>query len=292
MTKKAKNRIVTIVALLLLAVAIFLIVQLMMGDDSILFGSEKTEIPTQNNPTVPYVQDEPVLSDVDSKYLWEYGWQEIEKERPSEMPEETTADKSEKTTYNGLLIYNEDNQTGTTAASSGSDGVYEIMTGTNGEVLTDVSGEFVTVPVEPTSEKASAEPTSAFIGNGLVKSGGHKAAGITDGEKLTCMKVYLDDKYDISSRSVMTLTLKENGRSAKTYTYNLLDGTCSLSVTGKYSGMAAVTTENGCTVVTLTIPEAVRPDAKDVTALSAKSTYNTFKDSNGVRLGEFNVSVL
>lgn len=161
MTKKVKNRIVTVLALLLLAVAVFLIIQLILGDNGLLLGNDRTEISTQEAVTAPFSQYDHASSDVDSKYLWEYGWQEVEKEKPSEVPEETTTKAKEEADYNGLLIYNDEQQTAHKTTLPQADGVYEIVTGPDGEVVTDSSGDFVTKPAEPTTETQTAESTSA-----------------------------------------------------------------------------------------------------------------------------------
>ena len=180
MTKKVKNRIVTVIALLLLAVAVFLVIQLMMGDESLLFGSDKTETSAQEFVTAPLSQYDSGSADVDSKYLWEYGWQKVEKEKPSEVPEETTTKAKENTTYNGLLTYNDEPQTAQKTTLPQADGVYEIVTGANGEVLTDSAGDFVTKPAEPTTEKGTEEPTASDNEENTTADSTRARAGIFD----------------------------------------------------------------------------------------------------------------
>ncbi len=75
MTRRTKNRIVTVAALLLIAVAVFLAVQLMLGNEG-MFASTPEETQTQEETTaVPVTDNETTVSasDVDSKFLWEYG---------------------------------------------------------------------------------------------------------------------------------------------------------------------------------------------------------------------------
>ena len=88
MTKRTKNRIVTLVALSLIAVAVFLAVQLMLGNEG-MFADKPEETYTQPTTvfSVPETESETADSDIDSKYLWEYGGQKISHEQPSESPE-------------------------------------------------------------------------------------------------------------------------------------------------------------------------------------------------------------
>lgn len=181
MTKTVKNRIVTVLALLLLAVAVFLVIQLIMGDEGLLLGGDKAEITTQETvTTVPPSRYDHAAADVDSKYLWEYGWQEVEKEKPSEVPEETTTKAKDEVNYDGLLIYNDEQQTTQQTTLPQADGVYEIATGANGEVLTDSAGEFVTKPAEPTTEAVTGETTASDSEVNTTASSSRTRSGIFD----------------------------------------------------------------------------------------------------------------
>ena len=86
MTKQTKNKVVTVIAILLLAVAAFLTVQLFIGDDSTGTESEnQTQVPlTTVTTTVPATeQTDPVtqenetegydVTSAELKYLWDYG---------------------------------------------------------------------------------------------------------------------------------------------------------------------------------------------------------------------------
>ena len=88
MTKRTKNRIVTVAALLLIAVAFFLAVQLTLGNEGLFADKpEETQAQTvQEENTQPVTEYETADSDVDSKYLWEYGSQKISQEKPSAVP--------------------------------------------------------------------------------------------------------------------------------------------------------------------------------------------------------------
>ncbi len=82
MTKQTKNKIVTVVAILLLAVAVFLTVQLFIGDDSTepetqaaqttvataVPETEYSESETQGDET-----EEMSETSASVKYLWDYG---------------------------------------------------------------------------------------------------------------------------------------------------------------------------------------------------------------------------
>ena len=137
------------------------------------------------------------------------------------------------------------------------------------------------------------EATTAAVGD-REEGASTWAQGFSDGERYVRMKIYIDGEYDITRSSVMTMTLREkSGLIAipDTLTYNLYKGTCSLSPTKKYNEMAYVTKTGGQTVVTLIIPEEARPLVSDTTSFKANSTISTFRDSSGVTLAEFSVSV-
>lgn len=336
MSGKTKNTVITVVALVLIAVALFLGIQLVLGEEGVLFGEGKTEPHTEEATTQPTTAYQGLIPIVKSKYLWEYGWQQIANERPSEIPkEEEPASLEEVTTVYVPQTYYEPvtNWRGDTVTDEFGSEVTEvrtvprtetfteIITGEDGEALTDEAGNIVTevhtqivtttqAPIPVTDENGEAitdeagnvvtetttlPQTTGIVSGNSTGSGKQWAQGIVDGKKYVYMKVYLDGEYTINSRSVMTMTVREKGgfvSMPETFTYNLSSGTCSVSPTKKYEQMAYVKTDNGQTVVTLMIPEDVRPDIDKTTAFSAKSTYSTFRDVNGEKLPEFTVTVL
>lgn len=165
------------------------------------------------------------------------------------------------------------------------------VTDANGENITDENGAFVT-EVPTTAPPVEEGPTTAAVGS-RPEGANVWAQGMSDGEKYTTMKIYIDGEYDIKSSSVMTLTLREKSglvNMPDTLTYNLSKGTCSLSPTKKQNDMAYVTQSAGQTIVTLIIPEEARPAVSNTTTFRAKSTLSTF-NSGGEYLDEFTVSV-
>lgn len=165
------------------------------------------------------------------------------------------------------------------------------VTDENGENITDENGEPVTEELT-TSPPITMGPTTAVVGS-KPEDSNIWAQGISDGEKYTSMKIYIDGEYDIKSSSVMTLTLRENTGLVNipdTLTYNLSKGTCNVSPTKKHSDMAYVTKSGGQTIVTLLIPEESRPFVADTTTFRAKSTLSTFSQGRDY-LDEFTVSV-
>lgn len=186
-------------------------------------------------------------------------------------------------------LYSEEVTVTTTAAP-------EYITDENGEYITGENGEILTE--EPTAaliDEASTEVprTEATVG-GRPEGSSQWAQAVSDGDKYTRVKVYIDGEYTVDKSSVMTVTVREkNGliNVPDTLTYNLYKGTCSVSPTKKHEGMAFVTTSGGQTIVTLIIPDEARPSVANTTALSAKSTISTFKDAYGVDIDDFSVSV-
>lgn len=167
----------------------------------------------------------------------------------------------------------------------------EYVTDENGENITDENGEPMTEEVT-TVPPVTTGPTTAVVGS-KPENANVWAQGMSDGEKYTSMKIYIDGEYDIKSSSVMTLTLRENSGIVNipdTLTYNLSKGTCNVSPTNKHSGMAYVTKSGGQTIVTLIIPEEARPLVADTTTFRAKSTLSTFSQGRDY-LEEFTVTV-
>ncbi len=77
MTKQTKNKIVTVVAILLLAVAIFLTIQLIIGEDgeaseTEAFSLSETE-PITTAVNQPETESTATKVTASAKYLWEYG---------------------------------------------------------------------------------------------------------------------------------------------------------------------------------------------------------------------------
>ncbi len=172
MSKSAKNKIVAVFAVFLIAVAVGLSVLLLMGDenepelpsDEILGLENTTAFPT-------FQQDNAGLAlQVDSKYLWEYGHQHISNERPVEL----NTKKEETTTYKSVLelytyVQEVTNESGEKVTDESGNAVTEVgtlsnikvftefvtdengekVTGEDGEPITEVRSEFVTQPPKP-----------------------------------------------------------------------------------------------------------------------------------------------
>ena len=127
MTKKAKNRTITVVALTFSVVATVLSIKL-LTDDSFLSTDPGDSVLTPEQVTEPGTEVyDGLIPVVESKYLWEYGWQQIASDKPKEIPttkkDETvslTAERAEPSTY------------------------YEVVTNWRGEPVTDEDGKAVT----------------------------------------------------------------------------------------------------------------------------------------------------
>lgn len=338
MSKPVNNKPVAAAAIILLALAVILSVLLLAEDDAQV-GTQQTqpqETTTQSTTAETTTQYQGLIPVVQTKFLWQYGSQQIALEKPVEISTEEEESSTEApsttqyvpetyyevvTNWKGEAVTGEDGSEVTEIRTKPQTTVYtefvtneygENVTDENGELVTELRSEVVTTappPVYVTGENGEqltdeygnavteqgttvAESTTAAVGNNSGES--RWAQGFSDGEKYVRMKIYIDGEYDITRSSVMTLTLREKSGMISlpdTLTYNLYKGTCSLSPTKKYNEMAYVTKTGGQTVVTLIIPEEARPLVSQTTTFKANSTISTFRDSNGMNLDEFSVSV-
>lgn len=337
MSKPVNNKVIGASAIILLLLAVVLSVLLLTDDGQSSASENKTQTPAQSTTAEPTTQYTGLIPVVQSKYLWQYGSQQIASQRPVEIstePEESSGEISTEyvyvpetyyeviTNWKGEAVTGEDGSEVTEIRTKPQTTVYtEVITNENGEAVTDENGDVVTEvysevvttappPVYVTGENGEqltdengeavtelgttvVEKTTAAVGSN--DEGAEKwAQGFSDGERYVRMKIYIDGEYDITRSSVMTMTLREKSGLISipdTLTYNLYKGTCSLSPTKKYEEMAYVTKTGGQTVVTLIIPEEARPLVSETTSFKANSTISTFRDANGVNLGEFSVSV-
>lgn len=191
----------------------------------------------------------------DAMYLWQYSLDEIASEIPLLLSEITT---EETTALSEIVLIpiTEENSSGT---SSGAD-------------------------VQPTSQ-----PAAATVSPELSVS----AQGITSEGKYTGMRIYINGEYRASTLGLLTVRIKERGFLADQHklTYNLYDGECTVDEDGsKHKHMASVTTSGGKTIVTVWFPNTLWMAVRDVSALTAESSYSLFRDKNGQRLEVFNVS--
>lgn len=339
MSKSDKNKIVAVMAILLIGVAVALSVLLLMeeGDEPALPSDDVIPTPEQMEDLPTFNQGNSGLAlQVDSKYLWEYGGQRVSSDRPNELntKKETTTYKSvlelmtvvqEVTNASGEKVTDQDGNAVTEIGTLANIKYYpeyitdangEKVTGEDGEPVTEMRSEYITKAPEPvyvtdangenitdengdlvteiptTAAPVPQGPTTAVVGS-RPEGSNVWAQGMSDGEKYTTMKIYIDGEYDVKSSSVMTLTLREKSGLVSipdTLTYNLSKGTCNVSPTKKHGDMAYVTKSGGQTIVTLIIPEDARPSVDNTTTFRAKSTLSTF-NSGGDYLDEFTVSV-
>lgn len=84
MTKQTKNKIVTVMAILLLSVAVFLTILLFIGDDGAESETKTQAAPTTVTTTVPSTEytgsvtqeaetENSIATSAEAKYLWDYG---------------------------------------------------------------------------------------------------------------------------------------------------------------------------------------------------------------------------
>lgn len=333
MSANAKSKIIVALAVSLLALAAFLTVQLLVDENGSLFERELEleDITTQPPEIISADSSGGLTPYVTGKYLWEFGWQQISADKPIKAEKETTT-AEETTTVREPETYVEyvTNWKGERVTNENGEYVTEIrtkphtetvtvaVTKENGEVLTDANGNAVTqtqvvtttLPPDyatdasgeiitdtngnPVTKPTTTAATTAVVTNPSSSGAKQKAEGISDGEKFVRMKIYIDEEYNISKRSVMTLTLRQKGGVVSvptTLTYNLYNETCNISPSKKYGEMCYVTKSGGKTIVTLIIPEESRPLVKNTTTLKASSTISTFKTSSGDGVDEFTVSV-
>ncbi len=157
MPMSSKNKIIAVFAALLIVVAVALAVLLFTDKDSEEPANETTtEETTTQSTTAP---SSGLVAVVKSKYLWQYGWQQIASERPSEIPttqeesstdEETTIYVPETyfesvTNWKGENVTDENGEAVTEVRTHPRTEVYiETVTDENGEAVTDENGEAVT----------------------------------------------------------------------------------------------------------------------------------------------------
>lgn len=176
MSKSAKNKIVAVLALLLIGVAVGLSVFLLSGneDEPQLPSADVVPAPDQTTAFPTYTPDSDLALQVDSKYLWEYGNQSISNERPSDLE---TKKNQETTTYKSVLelatvFQGVTNADGEAVTNEDGSQVTEVITYTNiktySEYVTDENGEKVTdengVPVtEIHSEYLTKAPDPVYV---------------------------------------------------------------------------------------------------------------------------------
>ncbi len=300
MTDNAKKKTIAVFAMLLVVVAVSLILLLLFeeGGETDRGESGTAEETTIASATQPWSGLIPV---VDSKFLWQYGYQQLANEHPSEVPATSQDGLEQDGAVNEPQTYFEQitNWRGESVTDDAGNAVTEVhtrppaqayteaLTDANGEVVTDSNGD-------PVTGAAAQERTTAVVGGFGDPQSNQLAQGISDGEKFTRMKIYLNGDYDIQKSSVMRMVLRERSGLLvlpDSLVYNLSNGNCSMG-TKKFGNMAYVTKSGGQTVVTLIIPESARPNVKDTTSLQAASTISTFKNSStGEYIDEFTVAV-
>ncbi len=283
MIDASKKKIIAIFAALLVVAAVALAALLLNGDEA---DKSKTNSDEETVTVSPNQSQYGELIPVeDSKYLWQYGMQTVSDERPSEVSttEKDESSLEEVTTLNEPQTY------------------YEQVTNWMGESVTDEDGQAVTEIHNVTQPQEQTEIVTDEDGEEITESlplvggqGERWAQGISDGKNYTGMKIYLNGDYNIKNSSVMVMTLSEKSGLIPlkgNLVYNLSKGTCTIG-TVKYRNMASVAKSDGRTVVTLTIPQMLRPDVSDTTTFRANSTLSTFMDANtGDYIPEFTVSV-
>lgn len=339
MSKKAKSRLISFIAIVFIGVAAAMAIML-ISDESLFEGNSNTDEGETQDSAQPV--DTPPLTHpsgglavvVDSKYLWEYGWQQISSQKPVEIPTTKKGDDKESTeeepktyyevvtNWKGEPVTDEEGNKVTEVHTVPKTVKYtEYVTDEGGERVTDEEGKPVTeiytqvvtttqkpIPVTDengenvtdedgsvVTEKTTQVRTTKIVGSTGVVNAKHWAQGVTDGEDYVRMKIYIDGKYTVTKSSVMSLTMREKSgliSIPNSLVYNLGKGVCNISPGKKVEQMAYVSYEGDKTVVTLIIPESVRPATDNTTVFKASSTISTFTDENGNYLEEFDVSVL
>ncbi len=332
MAQDAKRTRITVLALLLLAVAVVLLVVLLTNPGLTATKPDEDKLDKigadaqTEDETIP--NDSPLVQKVNAKFLWEYGWQSLAEEMPEVIEtttEETTTEPVPETYYDvvtnwkGELVTDRYGQPVTQVRDMPLTAVaYEFVTDENGRIARDENGNVIT-EAYTVARTTQAPPITMQDGHGNIVTNAHgepvtKAAkstvyvtnpssvgaayrgeGISDGDKYVGVRVVLDGEYDISTNSLMTvgMTYKESGRiRMKSLTYNIDKLTCRASSKEKYTQMVSLAREDGKTVVTLYIPDSEQISTEQMRILSASSTLSTFRTSTGTYIDGFSVNVL
>lgn len=253
MSKKAKNRLISFIAVIFIGVAAAMAIMLISDEN--LFEGKVNPNEGETQDSAEPVETEPVTQPlgglavvVNSKYLWEYGWQQISSQKPIEIPttkkgdEEESTEEEPKTYYEvvtnwkGEPVTDEDGSKVTEVHTVPKIVKYtEYVTDEGGEAVTDEDGSMVTeirtqivtttqkpIPVTDengqnvtdedgsvVTEKTTQVRTTKIVGSTGVVGAKHWAQGVTDGEDYVRMKIYIDGKYTVNKSSVMTLTMRE-----------------------------------------------------------------------------------
>ena len=265
----------------------------------------------------------------EAKFLWEFGWQAVAEELPSQAPTTTavttTAPVMETyyeavTDWKGDLMTDRYGQPITQVREFYTDVQYWAMTDAGGNIARDDAGNYMmevqTVAVTKTTQAPpltmqdghgnivtnkkgqpvtkKAKPT-VYVTNPQSVGATYQGEGISDGENYIGVRVILDQVYDIAVNGAMTvgMTYKIDKKIyLKSLTYNIDQGTCRVSKDENYTGMVALSKENGRMVVTLSIPDAAQIPVSQMRLLSANSLFGTFRDPSGNYIDGFTVNVL
>lgn len=178
MSKPVNNKLVAAAAIFLLALALILSVLLLTedGKDDVTQQTQPQETTVQNIQPETTTQPQEYIPDVPTKFLWQYGWQQIAVDKPVENPtevEETlhvsplyTQRVPETyyeviTNWKGEAITGEDGSEVTEIRTKPQTTVYtEYVTDEYGEKVTDENGEPVT---ELHSEVVTTAPPPVYV---------------------------------------------------------------------------------------------------------------------------------
>ena len=191
MSKPVNNKPVAAAAIILLALAVILSVLLFTEDSSGATQQTKpVQTTTQSALNETTTQPQEYIPDVPTKFLWQYGWQQIAADKPVENPtegEETshvsplyTLPVPETyyevvTNWKGEAVTGEDGSEVTEIRTKPQTTVYvEYVTNGYGEQITDENGEPVT---EVYSEVVTTSPPPVYVtgenGEQLTDENGH-----------------------------------------------------------------------------------------------------------------------
>ena len=264
-----------------------------------------------------------------TKYLWEFGWQNVAEEQPSQvtattLPTTTAVMPSTYyeavTDWKGGLVTDRYGQPVTKVKEFYTDLQYYAMTDSGGNVARDEYGGYMmgvqTVEVTRTTQpppltmqdghgnivtKKNGQPVTkiakptVYVTNPETVGAVYQGEGISDGENYIGVRVIIDGVYDIATNGAMTLgmTYKIDKKvHLKSLTYNIDQGTCRVSKDENYTGMVTLSKENNKMVITLSIPDAAQIPVSQMRLLSASSLFGTFRDSTGTYVDGFTVNVL
>lgn len=179
MSKPVNNKAVAAAAIILLLLAVVMSV-LLLADDSEADKSKdttttSTTLPTQTTTKAPETQFNGLIPIVQTKFLWQYGSQQLALEKPIEISTDEDESSTEPpvtqyvpetyyevvTNWKGEAITGEDGKEVTEIRTKPQTTVYaEIVTDTNGEAVTNENGEPVT---ELRSEEVTTLPPPVYV---------------------------------------------------------------------------------------------------------------------------------